>query len=183
MNHPEDVMLVAETLRGSESAASTLFRRHLDALFAFVYIRVGRDRALAEDLVQEAFVDAWRNLASFREEGCFPAWLTGIARRKIGRHFRSLAARPDSAGAAALAFLSHEGPGPAEALEAEEAALAVTEGLSEIRAEYREVLLGKYRDGLSLKEMALRFGTSPEAVSSKLQRAREAFKNALEKKR
>ncbi|MHC4780797.1 MAG: RNA polymerase sigma factor [Planctomycetota bacterium] len=172
-------MLLAETLKGDPRAASTLFRRHVDSIYGYVFKRVGADRATAEDIVQDVFVDAWRNLDRFRLDGRFPAWLVGIAKRKLARHFRNESRKAEVGAATVLDSLSDDGPMPGEALESREAGLAVTRGLALVGAEVRELLLLKYRDGLSMKEIAGRLGASVEAVNSRLQRAREAFKKVL----
>jgi len=175
----EDTVLLTQTLQGDPKAGSTLFRRHIDALYAFVYHRVGTDRAAAEDIVQEVFVDAWRNLGQFRPDARFPAWLVGIAKRKLARHYRDASRTGAAHTGLVLETLEDGGPMPGDALESEEASLAVTRGLALVAPDVRELLLLKYRDGLSMKEIAQRQDSSAEAVNSRLQRARQTFKKAL----
>ncbi|MHC5036700.1 MAG: RNA polymerase sigma factor [Planctomycetota bacterium] len=172
----EDAVLVTHTIRGNEEAAAELFRRYVDPLFGFIFVRVGRDRGLAEDITQDVFFEAWRNLDRFRTDARFPAWLVGIAKRKLAKHFRKPAVKTSPL----VERLFAEAPGPESTLEAEELALAVTQGLTHLHPDARRLLLMKYRDGLSQKEIAARLGTSPEAVNSRLQRARLAFKKALQ---
>lgn len=61
---------------------------HGDALLAFAISRV-TDQAVAEDLVQETFLAAWRARKSFDRRAAFRTWLIAILRRKIADHFRS----------------------------------------------------------------------------------------------
>jgi RNA polymerase sigma-70 factor (ECF subfamily) len=179
MIHEEDAVLLAETIKGDPNAASTLFQRHIGSVYAFVLKRVGSNQVVAEDIVQEVFFDAWRNLRQFRVDARFPAWLVGIAKRKLARHYRNAAPCVEACSSRVLDTLSDDGPMPGEALETQEAELAVTKGLALVASEARELLLMKYRDGLSMKEIALALNISAAAVNSRLQRAREAFKKAL----
>jgi RNA polymerase sigma-70 factor (ECF subfamily) len=174
-----DAELILAVLAGREDAAATLFRRHADAVYAFVLPRTGRDVAAAEDVTQETFLDAWRNLDRFEAGRNFAAWLVGIARRKLARFHRGRARDRSTDSARVLSFLEGTTPHPWDGLVAEEATLTVTDALARLSPEARSLLLAKYRDGRSLKEIGGELGIRPEAVSSRLQRAREAFKLAL----
>lgn len=175
----EDSELVSLALAGNSDAGSALFRRHVDTVYGFVHARVGRDHSVAEDVTQNVFLDAWKNLRSFRIEGVFPSWLAGIARRKLARFYRDRDRHPAVDVSFLLESLCDGGPDPAEALDAGQAAAFVTGALTRVSSAHREVLVLKYSDGLSLKEIAGRTGSSPERVNSLLQRAREAFRKAL----
>jgi RNA polymerase sigma-70 factor (ECF subfamily) len=61
--------------------------RYGDAMFRFALSRVGRQE-VAEDLVQETFLAAWRARESFDGRSSFSTWLGGILRRKIADHYR-----------------------------------------------------------------------------------------------
>src|SRR5215210_488356 len=77
MNSSED--LVAQARRGDEEAFRLIFERFARPLISFIYDMVG-ERELAEDLTQETFVRAYRNLGALREEARFSTWLFGIAK-------------------------------------------------------------------------------------------------------
>lgn len=66
---------------------------HAPALYGFAYARL-RDHHLAQDLVQDALVAAWKSWANYQGGSSLLTWLTGILRHKILDHHRSTARRP-----------------------------------------------------------------------------------------
>ena len=81
-----DASLVKRTLAGNTAAAEILFRRHFRVCFLIALSAVG-NRAEAEDVCQEAFIQALAKLAECREPDRFPAWLAMIV-RNIGHNRR-----------------------------------------------------------------------------------------------
>ena len=73
--HDEDADLVEKTRNGDPVAFEGLYRRHRDRIYALMWRLCGGDHALAEDMLQEAFVRAWEKLDSFRGEALFATWL------------------------------------------------------------------------------------------------------------
>lgn len=71
----EDSDLVALARKGDRVAFEKLYRRHRNRVFGLVWRLCGGDNALAEDLLQEAFVRAWQKLDSFRGASRFSTWL------------------------------------------------------------------------------------------------------------
>ena len=71
----EDLPSVDLARGGDVQAFEQLYRRHRDRVYGLVWRLCGGDGALAEDLLQEAFVRAWQKLASFRGESHFFTWL------------------------------------------------------------------------------------------------------------
>ncbi|MBS0438743.1 MAG: sigma-70 family RNA polymerase sigma factor [Proteobacteria bacterium] len=70
-----DAALVRRAVAGEVAAFEQLYRRHAGRVHGAILRLVGRDRARAEELTQDAFVQAWRKLASFRFESAFATWL------------------------------------------------------------------------------------------------------------
>lgn len=71
----DDSELVELASQGDRVAFEKLYRRHRDRVYGLVWRLCGGDGALAEDLLQEAFVRAWRKLDSFRGDSRFTTWL------------------------------------------------------------------------------------------------------------
>ncbi len=176
MGEPTDAELIARVLAGDREAATGLFRRHLAGVYSFVHWRVGGRREAAEEVTQEVFLDAWRSLRRFDREREFWPWLCGIAGRKIARFHRT-AARVPSRDVPATAESADASP-VARAVNGEVRA-AVGQALSGLRPNHRDLLVGKYIDNKSLAEIGLELGLSEAAVSSRLQRARQALREAL----
>jgi RNA polymerase sigma-70 factor (ECF subfamily) len=74
-HHDEDSDLVERAGRGDRAAFEELYRRHRDRVYGLLWRLAGGDAALAEDLLQEAFVRVWQKLDSFRGESRFGTWL------------------------------------------------------------------------------------------------------------
>ena len=70
-----DAALVRRAVAGEVAAFEQLYRRHAGRVHGAILRLVGRDRARAEELTQDAFVQAWRKLGSFRFESTFATWL------------------------------------------------------------------------------------------------------------
>jgi len=86
-----DPELIARALVSDEHAAfGELVRRHQSAVRHFLRHLTAGDHALADDLAQETFLQAWRGLAGFRGASSFPTWLLGIAHN----HWRNARRRP-----------------------------------------------------------------------------------------
>jgi RNA polymerase sigma-70 factor (ECF subfamily) len=90
-NHTEkrnsDSVLVQRALRGDADAFSTLFQTHKGRVYA-VCLRMTNNTADADDLTQEAFIQAFRKLATFRGESALSTWLHRVAVNTALMHFR-----------------------------------------------------------------------------------------------
>jgi RNA polymerase sigma-70 factor (ECF subfamily) len=169
-------------LDGDSEAAEAFFRKHLDALYEFVHYRVGSDRALAEDVVQDTFLIALERLRAFDGRSSLHTWLCGIARNKIRAHRRKrrpmlvedLLEESDFEIDAILAQVESE-PLPDWILEKQETQELVGATLSSLPPDYRDVLVHKYIDGKSVADIATERGTKEKAAESTLHRARLAF--------
>lgn len=185
--HLEDASERDSILSGSAEAADGFFRRHLDPLYEFVHYRVGRQRSLAEDVVQDTFVTAFQQLARFDARSSLHTWLCGIARNKIREHRRKrrpvpiedVLADSDADIDAILAGVERE-PLPDWVIEREETAELVGATLSSLSPDYREALVAKYIDGLSVAEISTQVGKTEKAAESTLHRARVAFSRVFQ---
>jgi len=174
-------------LAQDRASVDALISEHLEPLYAFVHYRVGGDRARAEDIVQETFLIAVRDLSRFDGRSSFHAWLCGIARNKLRAERRKLRplALADALGDAdadidAILVDIARDPLPDEVLERAETKDLVGATLSSLPTEYQRALTGKYVDGLSTAAIAAREKKSAKAAESTLTRARTAFARVFE---
>jgi RNA polymerase sigma-70 factor (ECF subfamily) len=81
--------LVERAKNGDSEALDALLERHLPMVYRFVSMRLGRDHADVDDVVQETLIGAARSIGSLRSrDGAVPAWFLTIARHKVADHFR-----------------------------------------------------------------------------------------------
>lgn len=88
-----DVEILRRTASGYHTTFEVLVARHEAAVLRLIR-SIGRDDENAEDALQETFVAAWRAAADFRGTGSARAWLLGIARNVVSRHYRRRAGEP-----------------------------------------------------------------------------------------
>lgn len=158
---PADAQLVALTLRGDTAAFGQLLERYQHSLHGFVCARLGRGPD-ADDVAQEVFLAAYRNLAQLRQPEHFAGWLLGIARTKLRMHFRRLGRSRVAPDGELDRFAA-----PAEEHPDHELG-ALLRGLPD---DVRAVLLLRFIDGLSYREIAARLGMPAGTVGTILHRA------------
>src|SRR6266853_2470158 len=109
--------LVARACRGDQEAFRLIFERYSRPVISFIYDLVG-NRELAEELTQETFVRAFRNLRSLRAETKFSTWLFGIAKNVARESLRARArdSRRVELDDKAVLDLSDKGPVPVNQL-------------------------------------------------------------------
>lgn len=144
-----------------------LREKHLAALLAYAQRRLG-NRDDAEDAVAEVFGAAYSNLNRCPAPEWERAWLFGIARHKVADALRKRQKRAE----VTLDTVAEQQAPLDQYTE-------VHAFLGTLRPEWREVLLLKYVEELSLAEIGRVLGKSEKAVSSLLQRARAAAQEAL----
>jgi RNA polymerase sigma-70 factor (ECF subfamily) len=173
---------------GDRDAIARFYDAHVDGLYTFIYYRVGRDTALAEDVVQETFAIALSRRADYDPaRGSVATWLTVLSRNAIRDHLKAhrrsdeLATaweRIDATLAQTFAAMA-ERPLPGEVLERTETRDLVHMAVSNLPDQYRTALTRKYVDGESLETLAGELGISIEAAKSLLARARRAFRDTF----
>lgn len=174
-------------LAGEAGAAAELLDEHLTPVYQFVHFRIGRDRDLVEDVVQDTFLTALQALESWDGRSGLRGWLVGIAKNKIREARRKRAPVPledalaeaDVEIDAILAEVSRE-PLPDHVLERRETSELVGAALSSLPAEYQRALLDKYVEGRSTADIARATGRSAKAAESLLTRSRSAFARVFE---
>ena len=176
-----DVALVAQAVQGHLAAFNQLVVRHQDHLFALVY-RLVPDRDQAADAVQEAFLSAYRNLASFRG-GSVRSWLGRIAVNAAMDLQRTRRRRPSQP----YPEVEDESwqPAAAEDLEPESKAVAgersrvLAAALAALPFEQRNCIVLYDVEGYDYGEIARIMGVSVGTVKSRIHRGRLALRTAL----
>jgi len=132
-----------------------------------------RDKAIAEDVVQEALLRAWKSLDALRDEAAAKHWLLTIVRRENARHFerrRLETVDIDNLTASQSALLAEA---PDERLN------ELREAIYELEDDYREPLVLQVTMGYSTREIAELMGLKQGAVLTRLHRARLKLKDKV----
>jgi RNA polymerase sigma factor (sigma-70 family) len=157
---------------GDRVAFEALIRQEKAALYAFVRRYVG-DADQAYDILQEAFIAAWRAIGRYDPGRPFGVWLRRIALNKCRDHARSAAVRRLIQGAFAADPAVQASPAKTEADTGLEGRLARLDRLiPRLPAIYKDPLLLTTTGGLSHEEAAQVLGVSSKAVEMRLYRAR-----------
>jgi RNA polymerase sigma factor (sigma-70 family) len=162
-----DVELVEASRRGEREAFGHLVARYQDVVCAVSYSSTG-DPGLSEDVAQETFIAAWRQLDRLRDTVRLRPWLCGIA-RNLARKARKRRRREELVEADEQVA---PGGGPFDAAAHGELQQIVRDALARIPEAYREVLVLYYREDQSIREVAETLGTSEAAVMQRLSRGR-----------
>lgn len=179
----DDNRLIAESLTGNSSAFGELVRRYQDRLYNTVYRLVDNSED-ALDVVQEAFLNAYQSLDSFKGDALFFTWLyriavnTAISHRRKKRVLARIADRDGEiiVEPADPSLLSQ----PGFALEQAEEEQKLHKALSRLSAEHRTVLVLKELEGQKYEEMAEALGVPIGTIRSRLHRARLELRELLE---
>ena len=178
-----DAELVQQALGGSQAAYHALVARYATPAVNLA-TRMVQDRALAEDLAQEAFVRAFERLSTYDQQRRFASWFFQILHNVTIDHLRHK--RPAIVSLDGLEEAGHPrvpatAPGSAPDALAEQAALvrAVDAALSRIRPEYREAIVLRYREDLSVQEIADTMSVPVGTVKIYLYRARKELASIL----
>jgi len=171
----DDRELVTRTLAGDRAAFEGLVRKYQGLAAAIARGLAGHE---AEDLVQEAFTQAWESLASLRDPARFRSWFTGIVRSKSIDWLRHRRASPEvPAGPGGPEPETRETPG--DRMEREETVRRIWAALDSLPHAYREVIVLRHWGRLSYEDIARETASTVPAVESRLFRARQALKDLL----
>jgi RNA polymerase sigma factor (sigma-70 family) len=186
----ELAQLLARTGLGDRQAFSRLYERTSGHLFAVV-LRIQRDRAMAEDLLQEVYVAVWKAASSFDAARSQPlTWLTHIARNRAIDSLRRAQSQPrteslsvdddDGQPDPAEALASDE-PGPLDLLNQASEKRELTQCMERLTPTQRQSVALAFYDGLSHAEVAAHLREPLGTVKSWVRRALNTLKSCLDR--
>jgi RNA polymerase sigma-70 factor (ECF subfamily) len=176
----EHTALVAQARAGDRGAFEDLVRLHADRLYAVV-LRVSGDPHEAEEVVQETFLRAWRNIRRFQGRSQFFTWLYRIGVNEARRSQERRRTRPQSAPLAdAETQVPDERQAPAARAEAHELQRALEAAILALPLDYRMALVLRDVEGLSTEQAAAVMELGEAAFKSRLHRARLTVRTAVE---
>lgn len=183
-------LLLSRAGLGDRSAFARLYERTSGHLFAVV-LRIQRDRALAEELLQDIYVSIWKAAASFDAAQSQPlTWLTSIARHRAIDSLRRQQSQPQLVSASAdeddgspdaTEAAADPAPGPLDLLDRASDARQLTLCMQHLSAQQRQSVALAFYDGLSHAEVAEHLQQPLGTVKSWVRRALMSLKTCLER--
>jgi RNA polymerase sigma-70 factor (ECF subfamily) len=177
--------LVARAAGGDERAMAGLYDRYGQVLYAVAYRIVG-ERADAEEVVLEAFGQAWRDAAKFEAaRGSVAGWLTMIARSRALDLVRARSRRDRITTAAASArpdaplAMGEVRPDPAAGMDHAERRREVRQALETLSAPQRQAIELAYYEGLSQSEIAERLQEPLGTIKTRIRLGMQKLRDAL----
>ena len=166
----------------NKSSAETARRRRFDQIVAVFHADMYRyaawlcrDKAIAEDVVQEAMLRAWKSLDALRDDAAAKQWLLTIVRRENARYFerrRLETVDIDNLTASQAALLAEQ---PNDELD------DMRQAIYELDDDYREPLVLQVLMGYSTNEIAEQMELKQGAVLTRLHRARAKLREQMER--
>lgn len=179
----DDSTLLRRVAGGDREAFAHLYDRHSPQVFGLL-VRMIRRRAEAEEMLQEVFLQVWRNAGSYRPEGSTPrGWILMLARSRAIDRLRSSGARERREAAAvegeppAAPALEPTGP---ERLEERERRERVAGALAALPPEQRRAIECAFFEGLSHREAAERLAEPLGTVKSRILLGMRKLREVLE---
>ena len=184
---PTDEMLVRRTLDGDKAAYGLLVARYQTRIHSFVFRYLG-NAADAEDLTQEVFIRAYRNLHRFRGEAKFSTWLYQIAKNMAFNKLREFKRRvygwlkpnhTNDEGEPLIEQIASDDRDPESLLEGRESNHHVQKAIAELNPVWRAALILRDIEEMSYEEIGEILGLAQGTVKSRIHRARSQLKEKL----
>jgi RNA polymerase sigma-70 factor (ECF subfamily) len=165
-----ETQLVEAAQNGHLESFGALYERYHSSITALAYSKLA-DRDLAEDVAQEVFAIACRDISSLKNKEKFAAWLAGICRnvsRQIIKNNKNRTVAPDNKPVVKLD-------------DTESRREAIRRAVWNLRASDRELIVMRYFDGLSQAQISKVLDISSQAVNGRLVRAKRKIAKYLKR--
>ena len=176
---------IAQLQRGDPEALTEILACYQNRLYRFLS-RMVQDPALADDLFQQTWLRVMQKIGRYDRHSSFDTWLFSVAHNLAIDHLRRKRGRsldePDESGTAAADRLRSSGPDPLAELLASERAAILAAGIQELSPIYREVLSLRFEEGMRLEQIAEVAAVPLATVKSRLHRALEGLRDAVERR-
>lgn len=182
-----DAEIVKRVRAGDRGLFEILMRRHNQRIYRAARAVV-KDEQEVEDVMQQAYINAFTHLHQFEERSQFSTWLTRIAlneafgRRRRMRRSESITTMPPSAGEGPGGFMdtiTSPQPDPERQAYAQQLRRVLEEAVDTLPEAYRTVFMLRDIEGLSTSETGEGLGLGEEAVKTRLHRARALIRRAV----
>jgi len=173
-----DVEVVRRARDGDHDAFGLIVETYRDRLFGLA-VGILRDRSAAEDVVQEAFIKAYKNLKGFRGDSSIYTWLYRIAVNTAHNHLRRAGRRTEIDFEEVAPVIQARGQNPAESTANAELGVAIDGAIQNLPPRQREVFMLHYFERMTHREIAEVLGVTEGAVKANFFHAVQKLKGAL----
>jgi RNA polymerase sigma-70 factor (ECF subfamily) len=179
-----DAEIVRRVQAGDRALFEILMRRHNQRIYR-VARAIVRDEAEVEEVMQQAYINAFAHLHQFEARAQFSTWLTRItvneacARRQRRRRLASMTDRLDESETDAMDTITASQPTPEHQAYARELRELLERAVDELPEHYRVVFMLRDVEGMSTSETGEGLGLGEEAVKTRLHRARALIRRAV----
>lgn len=177
----EEKKLIESFSEGNGQAFESLMEKYLKPVYNFVY-QLTKNQAVTDDLTQETFLKAWKNIKRFDKSKSFKTWIFSIAKNTTYDYFKKKKEIPfsffeDEDGGNKLENVSEEKNLPNEILYENDLKRGLESSLDKIPEKYKLILVMHYRDDFSLLEISqilkIPYNTAKSSHSRALKRLKE----------
>jgi RNA polymerase sigma-70 factor, ECF subfamily len=173
----DEAQLVAAVVQKDRKAAARFVAAHIDAVYAYARQRLAPRADLVDDVVQDVFLAALHSLATFQHNASLRTWLIGIARHKVEDVYRQRLRASLSLDELTAEAEPHAGGAALDdRIDTARARARAQRVLARLPERYALILLWRYWEQRSTREMAGAIGTTEKSVERMLARARSGFK-------
>lgn len=165
-----ELRLINQVKSGSQKAVKAWYEQYQSSIRRYIASKISSENDI-DELVQDTFLSALKSISFLRGDSTITTWMIGIARHEVADFYRKKYAKK------ALQILSLDELIPdGTVCNADETDEKVMQTLLHLTQEHRNLLLLKYSEGYSIKEIAQICNKTVKSVEAELYRARQAFK-------
>ena len=152
-----------------------IYEANFNYVYSFVFLRLAANKEATEDIVQETFISAMKGLIDYKGASSYKTWLCGIAKNKIFNYYRDNIRKDGFACVDELNYVGDEQD--IELMVANlETRKVILETLNKLKPIYKYVLILKYIDDYSVRDIAKYLRKTPKSIDGLLQRSKVSFK-------
>jgi RNA polymerase sigma-70 factor (ECF subfamily) len=174
--------LILRAKEGDEKSFGQLYDKHMPAIYRFIFLKVGGQKGRAEDISHEVFLSAWQNIGKYQFQGHpFSSWLYRIAGNAVIDYYRTRKTNVDIDSVPEEAVVADVSLGDKfdDRLDLEKIKFC----LKKLEPGYQDVLIMKFVEELSNREIAAALEKSEGAVRVIQHRALKQLKKYVENER
>lgn len=182
LTQAKDDALILMSSSGHTKAFEILVKRYETAVFNFI-CRMTREATAAEEIAQETFIEAYRQLNRFDRTRAFKPWLLGIAANRTRSYWRSVARRSsrikDNTDDDPIEALKDSAVNPTEELDSLLDSQRILQAMTRLDSRYRAALLLRFQEDLSYEEAAEAMKIPLNTLRTWLRRGKETLRHMI----